>query len=81
MATDRKIRLASIQLAIAVLGLARSFFGNLDEAVVLAPNWRVGFEHEAMTGRSQFEAGSPMRLYMPSTRIATVLLRAASLLA
>ena len=78
---DRIIRLAATLLMLAVAGLGQWFFGNLYEAVVMVPNWRVGFVYEAMTSRPQYEAGSPMRYYVPTTQVAIVLLWAASLLA
>jgi hypothetical protein len=68
-----KTGLVAALAALAMLGLAQWFFGNLYEAVVTAPNWRVGFEYEALTGRSQ-NAGRAVRYYVPTTWIAAVLL-------
>jgi hypothetical protein len=79
MASERRSRLISVLLALALLGVAQWFFGNLYEAVVTAPNWRVGFEYEAITGRSQ-NADRPIRYYVPTTWVAVVLLWAATIL-
>jgi hypothetical protein len=73
------LRLVSALLALALLGVAQWFFGNLYEAVVTAPNWRVGFEYEAITGRSR-HGDRPIRYYVPATWVAVVLLWAATLL-
>lgn len=78
MEPSRKLRITAALLVIAVIGLAQWFFGNLYEAVVTAPNWRVGFEYDALTGRSQHEAGSPIRYYVPITQLAVLALWAAS---
>ncbi len=71
--------LAAVLIAVALLGVAQWFFGNLYEAVVTAPNWRVGFEYEALTGRSQ-GAGRPFHYYVPTTWVAAVLLWVATAL-
>jgi hypothetical protein len=80
MSTHRKRQLALTLLSIALIGIAQWFFGNLYEAVVTAPNWRVAFTYELLTGQSQFDAGSPVRYYVPVTQLAIVLLWVASAL-
>lgn len=72
--------LVAVLTALALLGLAQWFFGNLYEALVTAPNWRVGFEYEALTGRSQQDAGRVVRYYVPTTWVAAVLLWVATVL-
>jgi Domain of unknown function (DUF1772) len=79
MPSERRLGLLNALLVLALLGVAQWFFGNLYEAVVTAPNWRVGFEYEAITGRSQ-NADRPIRYYVPTTWIAIVLLWAAAIL-
>ena len=71
--------LIAVLVALALLGLAQWFFGNLYEAVVTAPNWRIGFEYEALTGQSQ-NADRPLRYYVPTTWVAAVLLWVATVL-
>ena len=79
MASERRLRLVNALLVLALLGAAQWFFGNLYDAVVTAPNWRVGFEYEAITGRSQHGDGA-IQYYVPTTGIAIVLLWVAALL-
>jgi hypothetical protein len=77
VASERRLRIVTTLLALALLGIAQWFFGNLYEAVVTAPNWRVGFEYEAMTGRSQ-HADRAIWYYAPSTWVSIILLWAAA---
>jgi hypothetical protein len=79
VASERRLRLVTALLTLALLGIAQWFFGNLYEAVVTAPNWRVGFEYEAMTGRSQ-NADRAIWYYVPFTWVAVLLLWAAAIL-
>jgi hypothetical protein len=51
----------------AVLGHAHWFFGNLYEAVVLAPGWKSLAGEPLRLGGGILAPGSPVRYYIPAT--------------
>ncbi|GAA3388513.1 hypothetical protein [Cryptosporangium minutisporangium] len=52
---------------LAVLGHAHWFFGNLYEAIVLAPGWRSMADEPLSVGGGVLAPGSPVRYYVPIT--------------
>jgi hypothetical protein len=65
--SDRRQRVTATLLALAQLGFANWFFGNLYEAIVRIPHRVVS---DPVT--SPFSLGSPVRYYIPATPIGIV---------
>ena len=62
----------AILTSVAVLGHAHWFFGNLYEAVVLAPGWRSIAGEPLRMGEGILAPGSPVRYYIPATPLTIV---------
>jgi hypothetical protein len=73
MQTKERSNTTLILLVLALAGLAQWFFGNLYEAVVTVPNWRIPFEYEVLTGQSQ-NAERTIWYYVPLTHLALLCL-------
>jgi hypothetical protein len=73
MTTQKPGKMSLMLLVLAMAGLAQWFFGNLYEAAVTAPNWRIPFEYEALTGISQ-DYERTIFYYVPLTQLALVCL-------
>ncbi len=61
----------------AGLGHAHWFFGNLYEAIVLAPGWKSMAGTPVQLGGGFLAPGSPVRYYIPATPATAVLTVAA----
>jgi hypothetical protein len=73
----RRLRKLAILLALTALGLAHWLFGNVYEAVVVAPNWEFSFEAERVLRRQAHRLASPVLYFVPWTQISTLLAVAA----